>query len=348
MTLKQFLQLASGALVSLLFYASPLNPILKWPLIVITFLMGVALAFLPIEERPLSTWIFIFFRSIYSPTRFAWKKLTPGYSYFITEEELRAPNKGLAKQPEPPKKDEFAAPVLITKDPFIINLEEKENAFLNKVQETLINPNTSVLINKMVVDSGMSSPTIYQPEQKSPAGIVNTVVQNAKVSQVAPVQIPQSSPTGVTGYTGYQTPQNATQGSGSSVITTSTVLPSSAPAQIPESKSVQFSPEASPPLIPNKPNVISGQVIDVNKQIIDGAIIEIKDENGRPVRALKSNKLGHFMTITPLLDGKYIVVTEKDGVVFEPVNFFAEGKIIPPIAIIGTLEIPKHGSIAIN
>src|SRR3990170_3213482 len=86
MTLKQFSQLAGGALISLLLYASPLHPFIKWPLIVLSFLFGVALAFLPIEDRPLSTWIFIFFRSIYSPTFFVWNKPTSQKQYFLPEE----------------------------------------------------------------------------------------------------------------------------------------------------------------------------------------------------------------------------------------------------------------------
>lgn len=63
--------------------------------------------------------------------------------------------------------------------------------------------------------------------------------------------------------------------------------------------------------------------------------MEIRDEYGRPIRALRSNKLGHFMAITPLDNGKYSIVSEKDGYQFVSVNFEAEGKIIPPILVEG-------------
>src|SRR4030066_191446 len=62
MTLKQFSQLAAGILISLVLYASPLHPFIKWPLIMFSFLFGIALAFLPIQGRPLSTWLLIFFK----------------------------------------------------------------------------------------------------------------------------------------------------------------------------------------------------------------------------------------------------------------------------------------------
>ena len=75
--------------------------------------------------------------------------------------------------------------------------------------------------------------------------------------------------------------------------------------------------------------------MDQDRKIIEGAILEIKDSNGRPVRALKSNKAGHFIIVTPLQNGKYEVTIEKDGFVFEPVSFDAKGEMIPAIAIKG-------------
>ena len=60
MTLKQFFQLAGGFLVALIFYSIPLIGIVKWPFVIISALLGAALAFLPLEERPLERWIFAF------------------------------------------------------------------------------------------------------------------------------------------------------------------------------------------------------------------------------------------------------------------------------------------------
>src|SRR3990172_3231856 len=74
MTLKQFFQLAGGIVVGLIFYSSPLLPIIKWPFAIVSAILGVALAFLPLEERPLEKWIIAFFRAIYSPTLYYWKR----------------------------------------------------------------------------------------------------------------------------------------------------------------------------------------------------------------------------------------------------------------------------------
>lgn len=76
MTLKQFGELAAGAVIAYIFYSSGWNPFLKWPLVISSGLMGFALAFLPIEERSLDIWIANFFRAIYRPTLFVWQKGT--------------------------------------------------------------------------------------------------------------------------------------------------------------------------------------------------------------------------------------------------------------------------------
>jgi hypothetical protein len=115
-------------------------------------------------------------------------------------------------------------------------------------------------------------------------------------------------------------------------IATSGITPS-AGTGFSATKEAQFSQDVMPPLPPNRPNIIVGQVLDPDGKIIEGVILEIKDAEGRPVIALKSNKLGHFMIATPLLDGRYQIITEKEGNIFDPIYFDAEDKIIPPIAI---------------
>src|SRR6266404_3024588 len=74
MTLKQFLELAAGVVVGVILYATGLPGIIKWPLIGISVIFGAALAFVPLEERPLEQWVVAFFRSVYSPTLFHWEK----------------------------------------------------------------------------------------------------------------------------------------------------------------------------------------------------------------------------------------------------------------------------------
>jgi hypothetical protein len=110
----------------------------------------------------------------------------------------------------------------------------------------------------------------------------------------------------------------------------------------------QFSPDAAPPLPPSIPNTVVGQVIDPDGKIVESAILEIRDLAGRPVRALRSNKVGHFMVVTGLTNGQYDIITEKEGLVFPPLTFEAKGEIIPPIAVRASSKESMAAQVANN
>ena len=76
MTLKQFFKLASGVILALIVYGINPPAFIKWPLIILFVLIGVGMAFLPLEGRPLDVWIVAFFKRIYSPTQYLWKQLS--------------------------------------------------------------------------------------------------------------------------------------------------------------------------------------------------------------------------------------------------------------------------------
>lgn len=88
--------------------------------------------------------------------------------------------------------------------------------------------------------------------------------------------------------------------------------------------------------MPDKPevaNVLVGMVTDIEGKIVEEAIVEIQDSNGNPSRVLKTNSLGQFRTTTPLINGKYLVITEKDGLKFDRVEVELKGAIVEPIKI---------------
>lgn len=74
MTIKQFGYLAGGAIAGYICYKMPFPFFITLPLTVISVLLGVGLAFVPIEERPMDIWILSFIKSIYSPTLYIWQK----------------------------------------------------------------------------------------------------------------------------------------------------------------------------------------------------------------------------------------------------------------------------------
>ena len=75
MTLKQFAEVAAGFVVAFFIYQTNLASFIKWPLMGFFAGIGAMIAFVPIEERPLDQWILAFFRALYRPTQYYWKRV---------------------------------------------------------------------------------------------------------------------------------------------------------------------------------------------------------------------------------------------------------------------------------
>lgn len=83
MTIKQFILLLAGGGLAFLAYSTNLPGFLKWPLVITAVLSGVAMAFLPYEERSLDEWFINFVKAIYRPTKYYWRR-TPQPPGFFT------------------------------------------------------------------------------------------------------------------------------------------------------------------------------------------------------------------------------------------------------------------------
>lgn len=88
------------------------------------------------------------------------------------------------------------------------------------------------------------------------------------------------------------------------------------------------------PSTPTMPNLLTGFIHDRQGKIIEGAILEIRDSMGNPVRAFKTNKLGQFLSATPLPPGTYEIETEKEGYLFDIIKVELKGEILSPIEIV--------------
>lgn len=315
MTLKQFFQLAGGFLVGLIFYSAPLIGIVKWPLAIISVLLGAAMAFVPLEERPLESWLVAFFKAIYSPTIFKWKKTENAPKFFA--DETQTSNISGATTGQDAVLKTYTEPTKAPPGP-LSNLEGAEQGFLARLSGMLAAVKDNVTL-------------AVTPDTKAPAA-------SAPPPQPKKLEIPVTMPVkiGETQQPTHLVVEEKPQPINNTVqIKTQNVNPTIVGEEIVSTKEAIFSIDAAPPNPPTNPNVIVGQVVDEVRRIIEGAIIEIRDEYGRPIRALRSNKLGHFIAVTPLDNGRYSIISEKDGYQFMPVNFEAKGEIIPPILVEG-------------
>lgn len=73
MTIKQFASLGISIVLSVMIYSAPLPFFFKYPLSFIFLVLGVGMAFVPVQGRTLDVWIIAFIKSIYSPTQYIWK-----------------------------------------------------------------------------------------------------------------------------------------------------------------------------------------------------------------------------------------------------------------------------------
>lgn len=83
------------------------------------------------------------------------------------------------------------------------------------------------------------------------------------------------------------------------------------------------------PFLTKKPNVISGIVRTSDGNLLPGVIIIVKNEKNRPVRAMKTNSLGQFITTTALENGVYCIELSKSKYSFGKYEIKLTGEILP-------------------
>lgn len=287
MTLKQFLKAAFGIIIAILINNTKLMVLIKWPLMFTFGGLGLALAFLPIEDRPLETWIMSFIKSIYSPTIFIYKKKNDnswlGSPYFEDEtegEDQVVVNKNLF----------VSAKKQTTEGTMIINQKGGYSKMINDTEvnkgDTFIKKDKNVLENIVGV----------RPEKETVLSEKNEMVKETD---------PQRQTVDL------NLRKDKLEATGKAVFGT-----------IPM------------PNRPDVPNLIVGMATNWDGKIIDGVIVEIQDEHGTPTRVIKTNSLGQFKISTPLADGRYLIIAEKDDYTFDRVNIDLTGQIIDPIKII--------------
>ena len=298
MTLKQFAQLAAGAILGLIIYALPMPVIFKWPLIVFFGFSGFAFAFLPFNERPLSNWVLSFFKAIFTPTQFIWAKTAQRPEIFeplsfkaatVKESPLKSDKEGL---------NQYLAslPFAEAKNP----LDQQEESFLKEVG------NLFQLAHPVEVNvSPKITPITPQPSfQSRPL---------APYRQGRQPTIPMARPS-------QPKPQLV-------------ILPQKPGRPRKTAVEAKINPALLIPAPPTRPNIIVGMVLDNEGKIVEGAILEIRNAQGLPVRALKTNRLGQFMIVTSLANGPYEIEVEKEGSRFDIIKIEAKGEIIKPIEI---------------
>lgn len=344
MTLKQFLEILGGIAVAALFYYTNLVGPIKWALMIFSVLTGLALAFMPIEERPLDQWFLAFIRTIYAPTLFIWKKTSspPKYlTHTAKSAPLPADTQAMIEASVKRKKAGLSTFLMTLPQVKAIGaLEQSENSSLQSIMNLFSNPAplppkppTSTFSDTLPITFNPINTTITPaPETPSPPQpksepLPPLIPRMSDVPVVTPIHIqptahpsfiPITTPTPTAPTTGHPQPQKT--------LTPMIAKPSPA---IPATHSQQL-PFPSRPITPN---TVVGMVLDKTGKIVDNAIIEIRDKNNQPVRATKTNKLGQFFSTTPLKNGPYELEVESPGHTYSLIKLKLDGTILDPLKI---------------
>lgn len=286
MTIKQFGKAAVGIVGGLIIWGTPLFILIKLPLALTIGAAGLAAAFVPFSDRPLEKWAMSFFKSLYSPTLFVWKKtidpnwLDIDYSKKFEldpEDEDKKPKKEMSKVQE-----------------FIDSIPARESG--------QINANDIEKTTKKQAKKDVLLDDIRAEEEK--AKLEALAKAQAEIKPEEALKINDDSAAGL---------ELRKEKMSATNVADFGAIPM--------------------PNKPTVPNILVGMVLDKAGKIVPEAIVEIQDEHGNASRVLKTNPLGQFRTSTPLSNGIYLLITEKQGHAFDRVKVTFNNTILEPVRI---------------
>ncbi len=321
MTLKQFLYLAAGSSIAylLFLFLAPKYPLIGWPLVAISALLGVAFAFLPIESRPLDHWLAAFLKAVYSPTKRVWKKNGQTYkddplfnsryvTYLSSLQPVQLPATALAETGRPKTESTAPLPDLPTTD------ELKKTVDLARQAQNL---QIKIIQNERTLNQIKSEANQPRPIPVDYSQQVNKIITDLQtlVNQASQIR------------------QQLDAVSKPEQINPATAVP---PAHLKEKIKVVIpaKPKQTQVALTSFPNIINGIVKSKSGGYLEGTVAVIYDKEGLPVRALKTNKLGQFTGSTPLPNGTYTLELEKENFTFDVLQIELNGQVLPPLLII--------------
>lgn len=302
MTVKQFAYLAIGVVLGWVLLQLPVSILIKFPFSAFSAIFGIGLAYFPISGRPMDVMIGNYIKALLRPTQFVYEK-TGGQIYFPNKTPMAIMETAIQHKNDfnPFPKDQLKAYLESANIQPKNKVDEKENNFLMSV-------------------SGLATTnTPYQPD----------ISPNLNIQQVNPQ--PPISPD----VQGTTIPKQNVESPLS--------IPNIPKSPNPEEQAKPFKPvlsgfnkTAGTLSAPDSPNLIIGITKDSRGNALPNILVEVKDKDGNPVRAFKTNEVGRFASATPLIGGTYTITFEdpKGQNRFEKVAINATGQIIMPIEAI--------------
>lgn len=378
MTVKQFAYIGAGAVFAWMFYVIlPLPGFFKILFAALIGCVGVALAFLPIEGRPLDVMMTHFFKSLFSPNQYVFRKAGGHLIVTIPQHVVQQTQQiGGAPNISAEELQTFLKSLRTTTNSPGGGVDQKEAAFLQSLSTNYVpsapvpQPAPQTPVQEPTKPKAVDTPhqpitftmeSISKPvtSQAQPP-IQEPVIQQAPTPQAQPQQpIPEQKPEPQIDVVKKEAVLDlneqmriamaqkqqledelaalqrklATQ---KQQVYTPTVV-NGPPQQTTNVKMVAtpIKAKTGAPPTPDVPNLITGVIKNPRGGVLPNILVEVKDKEGNPVRAFKTNQLGQFASATPLANGLYTIEFEdpKEANKFDTVELAIQGEIILPMEV---------------
>jgi len=369
MTIKQFAEVALGVIIAGALYLSNLYIFIKWPLMFVAFSTGVLAAFVPYEQQPLDHWIVTFFKTLYKPTQYYWKKdarLPEAFSYSVVSTTTIQPEEIDMSPSRRERIKEYlvSLPEEAPMDPYLSQQQERIDRILQSFDTDSLSsggysinttPNIKITTHSLSLPSSPDAIPALPTESHTitPQTTLNSVT--ASTYQVVPeysqntttelstnsageqhneVIVPQDQPVQIA--TTSQIVDPATQPAETVAYSQPSSFIATIDATHIDTQGLQTAlgnTQLPFPSLPTQPNRLVGMTLSTSNELLNEVIVEIKTTAGQVVRAVKSNSLGQFFISTPLRNGTYVVTAEKEDYQFADLQLILNGSIVAPLEI---------------
>jgi hypothetical protein len=359
MTIKQFGYLAGGAILAFISFKLPLPFFFTWPLTVMFAFFGFGFAFIPIEERPMDVWVLSFLKNVYSPTQFIWHRVPPtpepGIKTLPQQVVVQNPTASAAISPFPTQSKIGQSltenkPVGETLRNFYTQTVQQpvqpKKSFLDgffawldtltSSNKPIVRQQSTILSTQPIVSTFVPTPVAPQKTQEmsqleEKVAVLQKQLNEKTQAEAQAMELQKQKEQELT-----QTKKQIE----STIPQKSTPIPTiTTPKSSPDPTVKIFTPEAATraglPRLTTFSNVVTGIVKDNEGALLPGVLVTVKDKEGIPLRALKTNKLGQFAASTQLPNGVFLVEVEdpRGRFIFDRAQITLNGTVMPAIQI---------------
>src|SRR3989344_3329543 len=359
MTVKQFAYLAVGCIFAWLSFISQFPGFIKFPLALLFGGTGAALAFLPLEGRPMDVMMMLFFKAVAAPNQYLFHKTGGMLTPYIPHTPQNKKPVATMQENTHAQRDKLKALLGATTNKPLSKLDEREMIFFTTLGAGF--PTPAPQEQPMVtIPQPLSTPApqpvmqaVMPTVQPQPAEPAHPTVQPVTTPKPAVVQATQEQKEALEkeaalikreleeakkeAQTG-ATPQEAEDAH----IKVSTLEQELQQTLLQKQDLEQELMSLRQKLETQKQTVVKPVQGELNKDprgnVLPNVLIEVKDKDDNPVRAFKTNALGQFASATPLLNGTYTIWLEDPTGknTFDVIEFSADGTIMQPLEIISS------------